>query len=115
MSEDAATSVHLSPGRAAEAIDGGAELVDVRRRWEWDAGHLAGARHVEMNELSARAQEIPRDRPVVFVCRSGSRSGMAAEAFREAGWDAYHIDGGLRAWVEAGLPLEGGVADPRPE
>ena len=52
---------------------------------------------------------------MIFVCRVGNRSGMAAEAFRQAGWDAYHVEGGLRAWVEAGLPLEGEVAEPRPE
>jgi rhodanese-related sulfurtransferase len=65
--------------------------------------------------LTANATQVPRDRPVVFVCRSGNRSGMAAEAFRQAGWDAYHVEGGLRAWVEAGLPLEGEVAAGRPE
>jgi rhodanese-related sulfurtransferase len=115
VSDEAAASIDLSPERAAAAIDGDAELVDVRRDWEWEAGHIAGARHVEVNELSARADELPRDRPVVFVCRVGSRSGMAAEAFRQAGWDAYHVDGGLHAWIEAGLPLEGELAGARPE
>jgi rhodanese-related sulfurtransferase len=116
VSEEAAVSVHLSPQRAAEMIkSGAAEVVDVRRDWEWEAGHLENARHVEVNDLTANAESIPRDRPVVFVCRGGSRSAMAAEAFRQAGWDAYHVEGGLRAWVEAGLPFEGEVAKPRPE
>jgi rhodanese-related sulfurtransferase len=116
VSEEAATSVHLSPERVAEMIEGGeAEVVDVRRDYEWEAGHLSGARHVEVNELTARSEEIPRERPVVFVCRGCNRSGMAAEAFRQAGWDAYHVVGGLRAWVEAGLPFDGTVAESRPE
>jgi rhodanese-related sulfurtransferase len=116
VGDDAAVTVHLSPQRAAQIIDGGeAEVVDVRRDWEWEAGHLAGARHVEVNDLTASAESIRRDRAVIFVCRSGSRSGMAAEAFRASGWDAYHVEGGLRAWAEAGLPLEGEVADARPE
>ena len=116
MSEEAATSIHLSPARAAELIDrGGVEVVDVRRDYEWDAGHLASARHIEVNELTSSADDISRERPVIFVCRGGSRSAMAAEAFRQAGWDAYHVEGGMRAWVEAGLPLDGEVAESRPE
>ena len=114
--EETARSIHLSPADAAELIDaGGAEVVDVRRDWEWEAGHLEGARHVEVNDLTASADELPRDRPVLFVCRGGSRSGMAAEAFRQSGWDAYHVEGGLRAWVQAGLAFDGEVAEARPE
>ena len=70
------------------------------------AGHLTGSAHIEMNELSGRAGEIPKDRPVLFVCRSGNRSGMAADAFREAGWDTHNLAGGLEAWVADGRPLE---------
>ncbi len=115
MSEEAAVSIHLPPARAAELVDGGeAEVVDVRRDYEWEAGHLDNSRHIEVNELTARAEELGRDRPVLFVCRAGNRSGMAAEAFRHAGWDAYHIEGGLHAWVEAGLPFDGDVAEVRP-
>ena len=61
-----------------------------------------------------RRQTIDQDRPVVFYCRLGARSGMAANAFRRAGWEAYSMDGGLEAWDRAGLPLEpedGHVAD----
>ena len=115
MSDDA-TSIHLSPERAREMIDGGGiELIDVRRDYEWDAGHLPDARHIEVNELTSRADDIPREGPVIFVCRAGNRSGMAAEAFRQAGWDAYHVEGGLQAWVAAGLPLDGEVAETRPQ
>ena len=59
-----------------------------------------------MNDLAAEADSIPRDRPVVFYCRGGNRSGMAAAAFREAGYDAHNMAGGLEGWVEAGLPIE---------
>jgi rhodanese-related sulfurtransferase len=110
-------NIHLSPQEAAELIEAGADQIDVRRDYEWDAGHLANSRHVEVNELTAHADSIPRDRPVLFYCRTGNRSGMAAEAFRQAGYDAFHIDGGLVAWVEAGMALEppgGEVASTRP-
>ena len=70
---------------AAELIEAGATLIDVRRDYEFDAGHLEGARNIEMNELTAHAEEIAQDRPVIFYCRSGNRSSMAAAAFSEAG------------------------------
>jgi rhodanese-related sulfurtransferase len=111
-----ATSIHLPPERAADMIEtGDVAVIDVRRDYEWDAGHLPESVRIEVNELTSRSDEIPRERPVIFVCRAGNRSGMAAEAFRQAGWDAYHVEGGLQAWVEAGQPLDGEVAEPRPE
>ena len=70
-----------------------------------------------MNELTAHAEEIPRDRPVIFYCRSGNRSSMAAAAFREAGYDAHNLGGGIAAWNDEGRPLEpadGEVAVPLP-
>src|SRR5262245_53602223 len=116
MAEEAVTSIHLPPARAAEMIDAGdVALIDVRRDYEWDAGHLAGSAWIEVNELTSRSGEVPRDRPVIFVCRAGNRSGMAAEAFRQAGWDAYHVEGGLQAWVVAKQPFEGEVVEPRPQ
>jgi rhodanese-related sulfurtransferase len=116
MAEEATTSIHLPPERAAEMIEAGdVAVVDVRRDYEWDAGHLPEAVRIEVNELTSRSDEIPREKTVIFICRAGNRSGMAAEAFRQAGWDAYHVDGGLQAWVEAGQPLDGEVVEPHPQ
>jgi rhodanese-related sulfurtransferase len=117
MADEAATETELAPERAAELIGAGAELIDVRRGYEFEGGHLAGARNVEMNELSAAAESIARDRPVLFYCRTGNRSGMAAQAFREAGYDAHNLAGGIVAWTAGGLPLEpedGAVVPPLP-
>jgi rhodanese-related sulfurtransferase len=83
-----------------------AQLIDVREDYEWDAGRIAGARHVTLGEVAAQAATIDRERPVVFYCRVGSRSTMAAQAFRQAGYDAYSMDGGLEAWAAEGHPLE---------
>jgi rhodanese-related sulfurtransferase len=116
VADGTATETDITPQRASELVDSGAVVIDVRRDYEFDAGHIAGARHVEMNDLTANAESIPRDRAVVFCCRSGNRSGMAAAAFREAGFDAYHVEGGLQEWVDQGLELEppdGEVAEPR--
>jgi hydroxyacylglutathione hydrolase/adenylyltransferase/sulfurtransferase len=86
------------------------QLIDVREDYEYDAGRVAGARHIELAQIASQADTIDRDRPVVFYCRVGSRSSMAADAFRRAGYDAYSMLGGLEAWEQTGLPLEGHVA-----
>jgi rhodanese-related sulfurtransferase len=105
----------LEPEQVKERLERGEiELIDVREQHEWDAGRIAGAKHIEIERLAGRASEVPRDRPVVFQCRLGARSGMATQAFRAAGWDAYNMNGGIQLWVERGLPLEpedGHVAD----
>jgi rhodanese-related sulfurtransferase len=116
VAEETATETDITPRRASELAQSGALLIDVRRDYEWEAGHIAGARNVEMNDLTSRAESFPRDEAIVFYCRTGNRSGMAAAAFREAGFDAYHVEGGLRAWADQGLaidPLDGEVAEPR--
>ena len=96
-----------SPQEVAELhANGDTQLIDVRQRYEYEAGRIAGAPLIELAELAARAGEIDRDRPVVFYCRSGSRSAMATEAFRGAGYDAHNMAGGLLDWQAAGLPLE---------
>jgi rhodanese-related sulfurtransferase len=118
MAKETATETEIPPDRAAEMIEAGeVELIDVRRPYEWEAGRIEGARRIEVNELTSEAESIPKDRPVLFYCRSGNRSALAAAAFRQAGWDAYNLAGGLRAWVDGGLPLDpadGEVADTRP-
>jgi rhodanese-related sulfurtransferase len=113
--EDTATEIAVDPARAAELLAAGAEAIDVRRPEEWDLGRIAGARSIEVNQLAGEAETISRDHAVVFYCRSGSRSALAAAAFRQAGWDAYNLDGGLEAWAGAGLELDppgGEVAQP---
>jgi rhodanese-related sulfurtransferase len=87
---------------------GDIQLIDVREDYEYEAGRVPGARHIGLQLVAAEADTIDRDKPVVFYCRVGSRSTMAADAFRRAGYDAYSMDGGLLAWEERGLPLEPG-------
>ena len=107
----------LAAEAVIELIDAGATLIDVRRPFEYEGGHLEDAINIEMNELTARSAEVPRNHPVVFTCRTGNRSGMAADAFREAGWDAHNLEGGLEQWVASGRPLvpeDGEVRPPPP-
>jgi rhodanese-related sulfurtransferase len=118
VEEPPVTGLEIDPAEVAKLAEAGeAELIDVRLDYEHEAGHIAGSRHIEMNELTANAGSIPKDRPVVFYCRGGSRSAMAAEAFKQAGYDARNMTGGMVAWKSQGLPLEpegGEVAAPRP-
>jgi len=96
-----------TPQQVAELVERGSiQLIDVRQPEEWEAGRIAGARHVELAALAEDAETIDPHRPVVFYCRSGARSGMAAAAFLQAGYDAHNMTGGLIAWDAAGLPLD---------
>jgi len=109
------TEFDLAPQRVKEILEADeAVLVDVREPYEWDAGRIAGAKHIELERLAGRADELPKDKPVIFQCRVGRRSALATDAFRAVGFDAYNMRGGIEAWANDGLPLEpegGTVAD----
>jgi rhodanese-related sulfurtransferase len=116
MTEPEQNETEVSPARATELVAAGAQVVDVRQDYEWEAGHIDGATHIVLEALPSRAEEIDRERPVVFACRSGSRSSFATAAFREAGFEAYNLAGGLLDWVADGReiePADGEVAGPR--
>jgi rhodanese-related sulfurtransferase len=110
------SEIGVDPDRVAEwlAEDPSLQVIDVRETYEREAGHIPGSRHVELVKISAQAATIDRERPVVFYCRLGSRSDMAAQAFRGAGFEAYSMRGGLQRWVSEGQvvsPEHGYVAD----
>jgi rhodanese-related sulfurtransferase len=114
--DDRPSEIEVDPERVAGwlARDPRFQVIDVREPEEREAGYLEPSRHIELAALTAAADTVERDRPVVFYCRSGVRSQMAAQAFRVAGFDAYTMSGGLRRWAAEGRPLapEGGrVAD----
>jgi rhodanese-related sulfurtransferase len=108
MSEAAETQLDVDPVRVQEwlAEDPQLQVVDVREPYEREAGHIAGTRHIELVHLSEQAVTLDRELPVVFYCRVGSRSEMAAQAFRASGFEAYSMSGGLVRWAAEGLPLE---------
>ena len=95
----------ITPQDAVARAEGGALLLDVREPDEWAAGHAPGAMHLPLGELGARVDELPKDRPIVAVCRVGGRSGKAAEALVNAGYDVVNLAGGMRAWDAAGQPV----------
>jgi rhodanese-related sulfurtransferase len=104
----------VSAVQAKELVDAGAQVVDVRTDVEYEASHIPGSRHVPLADLQAESEKLDRETPVVVYCRSGERSGPAADAFAASGGDAHSIEGGLLQWAEDGLPVEpegGSVAE----
>lgn len=84
-------------------------VVDVREAWEYGEGHLPGAVNIPLSTLPQRLSELPKDRPILLVCNSGNRSGVAAEFLVAQGFDGervYNLEGGTYAWMGAGLPVE---------
>jgi rhodanese-related sulfurtransferase len=113
---DETQALELDPGRVADWLgeERAPQLIDVREGYEREAGHIADSRHLELVQLPAQAGSLEREQPVVFYCRVGSRSLMAAQAFRASGYEAYSMRGGLARWVSEGRPLtpeDGYVAD----
>lgn len=81
-------------------------IVDVRspQEYQYD-GHIAGSRLLPLQALMQRVQELPQDQPIVFVCRSGSRSSVACEQLNRLGHNnVKNFRGGMIAWKRAGLP-----------
>ncbi|WP_354698400.1 Sulfurtransferase [Paraconexibacter sp. AEG42_29] len=105
--------LEVSPEQTQQALaDGTAIVVDVREQDERDAGYIEGSRHIPLQSLSSEAATLPKDTTIVFQCRVGGRSGMAAQALRASGYaDAWSMAGGLLQWDAEGRPLapDGGV------
>lgn len=92
---------------AARRIERGeAFVLDVREPDEWEGGRIPEATHIPLGEIAARLDELPHDRAIIAVCRSGNRSGHVTAALQRAGYRIENLEGGLKAWHEAGLPLE---------
>jgi rhodanese-related sulfurtransferase len=92
----------VDPDDARALLDDGAALLDVREQEEWDAGHAPEAQFIPLGQVVERVDELPRDRRIVVICRSGSRSDRAAQFLAEQGFDAVNLAGGMRAWVASG-------------
>jgi phage shock protein E len=84
----------------AERIRAGAKIVDVRSPGEFGSGAFPGAVNIPLTALGSRLGEIPRDRPVVVYCASGSRSGFAVRMLRRAGYAEVVNGGGLRHMIQ---------------
>lgn len=83
-------------------------VLDVRQLDEYKAGHIAGAKLIPLDRLESRLHELPRDREILCVCRSGSRSGVATRQLAKAGFKATNLRGGMINWQLAGYPVKKG-------
>jgi rhodanese-related sulfurtransferase len=84
-------------------------IIDVRENDEWNAGHIMGAVHIPLSEISDRVGELAKyqNSPIITQCRSGSRSAKAAGLLKIAGFTNVHnMDGGLNAWQKADLKVQ---------
>ena len=83
-------------------------LLDVREPDEYAEGHIDGARLLPLGDLSRRLNELPQDREILVICRSGNRSGMATRRLIQAGYRAINRSGGMIGWQRAGFPSRRG-------
>jgi rhodanese-related sulfurtransferase len=83
----------------------GSLLLDVRESYEWLAGHVAGAVHVPLGQLTPDHPVLEPGRAIVCICRSGARSGRATRALNAWGFDAVNLVGGMQAWAAVGRPV----------
>jgi rhodanese-related sulfurtransferase len=99
----------LSPQQAQELLaKGGVQFIDVREPHEYAEGHAAGAQLMPLNTILTNPAQLSGDQPVVFICKVGQRSALAAEMAAATGHtNLYNVEGGTDAWKDAGLPMEG--------
>lgn len=81
-------------------------LLDVREQHEMREGYISGAKLIPLGQLNRRMKELPKDREIVCVCRSGNRSRSAAKQLVAAGYPAANMKGGLLAWKWSKLPVK---------
>lgn len=97
----------ISVEEAAQKQSEGAYLLDVREVSEWEETHIQGAELVPLGQLVTRLDQIPTDREIVVVCRSGNRSAAGRDILLEAGFSQVtSMTGGMNAWKASGLPTE---------
>jgi rhodanese-related sulfurtransferase len=108
MSVSFAQAVEVLSPKDASALyaEKKAVIVDVREDDEWNEGHIAGALHIPLNQLTERVSELQqhKDATIITQCKSGGRSAKALELLKTAGFsNVYSMDGGIKAWSQQGL------------
>jgi rhodanese-related sulfurtransferase len=99
----------ISVGDALALREAGAFILDVRQPEEWAAGHIPDATLIPLGDLPARIAEVPKDRQVLVVCRSGNRSAQGRDILLGAGYPSVtSMAGGMNDWAAAGYPTTTG-------
>ncbi len=108
-SSPSAAGKNITASQASQLRQAGAFLLDVRTVEEWQTGHIPGATLIPLDQLEARAGELPGNLPILIYCRSGNRSGQALTILEELGFsDLYTLEGGINKWISAGYEVEVG-------
>lgn len=100
----------INAAEARERIDGANPpyLLDVREAYEYREAHIPGARLLPLGDLGKKLDELPRDRDILVICRSGNRSGAATRQLLGAGYRAINLSGGMIGWQRSGFPVKRG-------
>jgi rhodanese-related sulfurtransferase len=111
-SQGSATSSYPSEISVAEAVskrEAGAFILDVRQPEEWDEFHVPDSTLIPLDQLASRINELPKDKEIVIVCRSGNRSAQGRDILLDAGFaQVTSMAGGLTQWKAAGYPTVSG-------
>jgi rhodanese-related sulfurtransferase len=104
----------ISPHQAQTEMANGAMLLDVREVDEYTQSHIAGSLLIPLSDLSTRQRELPQNRMIIVVCRTGARSAQGRDFLLASGFsNVTSLSGGIQAWMAAGYPVESG-APPNP-
>jgi rhodanese-related sulfurtransferase len=94
--------------KVTDIDQGGSEqsiMLDVREPREWEAGHVEGSVWIPMGQLENARLQLPMNRRITCICRSGQRSARAVVQLKQWGFDAVNVAGGIKAWVANGMPI----------
>jgi hydroxyacylglutathione hydrolase len=86
--------------------DDDVQIVDLRTRAEWEAGHIPGVPNIPLQQLADRMDELPRDKRLVLHCQSGARSAIGSSVLQAAGFDVLNVLGGYGEWAKLGKEVE---------
>ena len=98
----------VSVDEAHQMYTEGTFVLDVRTPEEWNEFHAPDTTLIPLDELAARVNELPKDQPIVVVCRSGNRSQTGRDILLQAGFNATSMNGGLNEWRDTGYPVVSG-------
>ncbi|MEW6401119.1 MAG: rhodanese-like domain-containing protein [Chloroflexota bacterium] len=105
--ETGTSAAEISVDQAYEMYQNGTFVLDVRTQEEWDEYHAPNTTLIPLDQLQSRLNELPKDQPIVVVCRSGNRSQQGRDILLAAGYDATSMAGGLKEWSAKGYPIDG--------
>lgn len=87
--------------------EGGCQIIDVREPVEFAEEHITGTKLIPLGDLGHRSSEIDKTKPIVVMCRAGTRGQQALTKLQAQGFsDVRNLEGGILAWKAAGLPVE---------